>query len=579
VERPEKPDEDKFKTEREVIEKELQDVRDKLVSWDRFPREDYTLYLSLTTIASLSACCSPGMLPLGILNGNSTNNVLQNAIHDKISQADSPYGEKPGQNAVQKQQSELRAELSNIRNLQAGIKSSKQKIHDQIKTLDTSLKAKLTDQKAAKSKIPFKSVAEIDSAIASLESQVESGTMKLVEERKAVDTISAYRRHRRTLQSLDAGEGEIAADKAKITELKTQLVEDPEQKKLSDRSNEINMELDKIKAEKDEVYRSLQSLRDERTKLKTLENEQKDAKRKLEREFYAAKDAYRAYEKALYEARRERIKAEKEAKDKEYKRQIAAQKMEEANQPAFQAEINTCEGLIAHFDPTSPEAQAAKTKASLLKDAGLKALATRVIETEPKGKKLVKEEEDYFIGKPKKGKKGSAKGSGAATPTTPVASEEKEKGKFQLNHGILVELGRVDVRAPTKWDDVPGCVENLREKLAWYKENSVRVTKEVCIIMMLCSLHNFFPNISVCRISPGRRKRLTASKVLVERSGRSRRPQWLRRRPLLSQRRRRRRKRRRRSPSQSLRPPRRLRRRVRRWSKKVIVLRICLLVS
>jgi len=394
---------------------------------------------------------------------------------------------------VQRQQTELRAELSRIRSSQAGFKSAKQKIQDQIKTLDTSLKAKIADQKAAKSKIPFKSAAEIDSAIARLESQVESGTMKLVEERKALDTISTYRRHRKTLHSLDAGEGGIAADKAKITELKAQLVEDPEQKALSDRFNEITTKLDKIKAEQDEVYKNLHTLHDERIMLRTQEGEQRDAKRKLEWDFYAAKDAYREYEKAAYEVRKERMRAEREAKEREYKRRIAAEKMEEASQPAFQAEINTCEGLIAHFDPASPEALATKTKASLLKDAGLKALATRVVETEPKGKKLVKEEEDYFVGKPKKGKKGSAKGSGTSTPTTLATGEEKEKGKFQLNHGILVELGNVDVRAPTKWDDVPGCVGTLREKLAWYKENSERVTKEVCIIMMLmpCSLYNF----------------------------------------------------------------------------------------
>ncbi|KAF8423262.1 hypothetical protein EV426DRAFT_138169 [Tirmania nivea] len=463
VEKPEKPDEDKFKAEKEAIEKELQDVKDKLVSLDRITGR------LADTLKRLLLCLSLPSPP------------LSKAVQDKISQVEPPRstnGEKPGQNAVQKQQSELRAELSSIRNVQAGIKSSKQKIHDQIKTLDTSLKAKLADQQAAKSKIQFKSVEEIDSAIARLDSQVESGTMKIVEERKALDIISTYRRHRKTLQSLDAGEGGIAAEKAKIAELKAQLVEDPEQKRLSDRFNEIIAELDKIKAEQDEVYNNLHSLRDERTKLRTQENEQRDAKRKLERDFYAAKDSYRAYEKAAYEVRKEKIRAEREAKDKEYKRQIAVQKMEEASQPAFQAEINTCEGLIAHFDPASPEAQATKTKASLLKDAGLKALATRVVETEPKGKKLVKEEEDYFVGKPKKGKKGSAKGSGTVTPITLTVSEEKEKGKFQLNHGILAELGKVDVRAPTKWDDVPGCVEKLREKLAWYKENSERVTKE-----------------------------------------------------------------------------------------------------
>lgn len=304
--------------------------------------------------------------------------------------------------------------------------------------------------------------------------------MKIVDERKALDTISSHRRHKKTLQGLDAEEGGITELKTKVAQLKAQLTEDPEQKKLSDRYTEITTELDNIKADQDELYKNLNSLRDERTSLRGVENEKKDAKWKLDREFHAAKNAYRSYEKKAYEARRDRIRAEREAKDKEYKMQIAAQKMEEASQPAYQAEIYTCEGLIAHFDPTAPEAQAAATKPSLLKDAGLKALATRVVNAELKGMKLVKEEVDYFVGKPKKGKKGSNKGSGAVTPTTPVNAEEKEKGKFQLNHSILSELGKVDVRAPTKWDDVPACVEKLREKLNWYKEHSERVTKEVC---------------------------------------------------------------------------------------------------
>jgi len=262
--------------------------------------------------------------------------------------------------------------------------------------------------------------------------------------------------------------------------LKMQLVEDMDQKKLSQRCNEINVELNELKAQQDEPYKKLSSLRNKRTELKGLEAEAMNTKEALERKYSTTKDNYRAYERAVNERRREKLREEREARDKEFKRQLASQKMEEASQPAFQSEINTCEGLIMHFDPTSPEAQAAKTKASLLKDAGLKALATRVVEIEPKGKRLVKEEEDYFVGKPKKGKKGSNKGSGAATPTTPANVEDRgaERGKFQLNHGILAELAKVDVRAPIGRDDVPACIEKLRERLKWYKENSERVTKE-----------------------------------------------------------------------------------------------------
>ncbi|KAF8454445.1 hypothetical protein BDZ91DRAFT_702211 [Kalaharituber pfeilii] len=430
LEKPEKPDEGKFLEEQQAIETELQVIREQLRD-----------------------------------------------VQDKLSHAE-PARSRNGngsQNPIQQRQTKLREEQANIRNSQAVFKASKEKTHDQIKVLDTSLKAKVAEQKDGRSKIPFKTVADIDAAISRLEAEIESGTMKLVDERKAVADIPQYRKQKKALQALDAGQLAIEQDRAKIAELKAQLGEDPEQKRLSDRYTEINAELDKIKSEQDEVYKNLNSLRDERTRLKNLDREKWDAKKKLEDEFFSKKKAYQLYEKAAAQARRERFRKEREAKEREYRRRIAAEKMEEASRPAYTSEIQTCENLIAHFDPTSPEALAGKTKASLLKDAGLKAEAKRVVDKEPQGTKLVKVDEDYFVGKPKKGKKGSNKGSGTATPT---GGATEDKGKFQLNHGLLVELGKVGVRAPTGWDDIPACVETLREKLQWYKENSERVTKE-----------------------------------------------------------------------------------------------------
>ena len=351
----------------------------------------------------------------------------------------------------------------------------------------------------------FKTLAEIDAEISRLESLIDGGDMKIVDEKRAMDTIPTLRRDRRALEAVEES---ISQKEVRITELKTQVVDTPEQTGLNDRYNEINTEI-----------KLLSSLQNEYTTLRRLENEKINAMRKLERDFHATNVAYRAYQNAAYQERREKLKAEREAKDREYRRQAAAKKLAEVSQPAFQSEINTCEGLIAHFDPTSPEAQMAKTKASLYKDAGLKALATRVVETEPKGRKLVREEEDYFVGKPKRGKKGPNK---ADTPTTSASAEEKsvERGKFQLNHGILVELGKVDVRAPSCWDGVPACVEKLREKLIWYKENSERVTKEVCLPMQFTLLHYLFVfNVCVCRTFLRSNERLMASRTLVAGKG------------------------------------------------------------
>ena len=472
------------------------------------------------------------------------NSPSQKVIKEKISQIEplrTTNDEKPGPSPVQRKLSTLRAELGNISNQQSEFKSSKQKIRGQIETLEIALE----EHKKARQKMPFKVLAEIEAEIARLESLVDSDTMRIAEEKEATDTISALQRNRR---ALEAAEESISHKEAKIMELKVQVVDTPEQIRLNDRYNEISTEI-----------KQLSSLWDEHTALRRLESEKINARQKLEREFNAAKLAYRAIQNAAYHARREKFRTEREAKDREYKRQIAAKKLAEASQPAFQPEINTCEGLIAHFDPDSPEAQAAKTKASLHKDAGLKALATRVVETEPKGKKLVREEEDYFIGKPKKGKRGSNKDTVPTNPANTTNTEEKsaERGKFQLNHGILVELGKVDVRAPSRFDEVPSCVEKLRERLIWYKENSERVTQEVCLKMQLyyCCItyiYIFVSDICVRRTLPKHNTRLIASRTLVARKN-CIKPQQLRVKPLQRQRKREgKRRRRKKSHSQFL---------------------------
>lgn len=58
-----------------------------------------------------------------------------------------------------------------------------------MRDLDTSIKARIKEQNAAKGKIPYKTVEELDDAVKRLEAGVESGRMKLVDERKSLAEI------------------------------------------------------------------------------------------------------------------------------------------------------------------------------------------------------------------------------------------------------------------------------------------------------------------------------------------------------------------------------------------------------
>lgn len=83
-----------------------------------------------------------------------------------------------------------------------------------------------------------------------LNKQVESGSMKLVDERKALQEISSLRRVRKTVEAFQTEQDGIDADRAKLDELRKQL-DDPELKAASDRYETIKTELDAIKKDSD----------------------------------------------------------------------------------------------------------------------------------------------------------------------------------------------------------------------------------------------------------------------------------------------------------------------------------------
>ena len=79
-----------------------------------------------------------------------------------------------------------------------------------------------------------------------LEKQVESGNMRVVDEKRALQEIQQLKRSRRTVESFQADQESIEADRAKLDELRKQL-DDPEFKAISDRYDTIKAELDEIK--------------------------------------------------------------------------------------------------------------------------------------------------------------------------------------------------------------------------------------------------------------------------------------------------------------------------------------------
>ncbi|KAF1939609.1 hypothetical protein EJ02DRAFT_408270 [Clathrospora elynae] len=411
--KPEKPDDDKYKEDLAKVEKEHTAAQDKL-----------------------NAC--KAKLDLA-----------------KPNNKDSPNG---------KRQQELKTELNAIRQAQQGNKSGRNAIFEKIKKLDDQLKTQLNELKTAKGKSNYRSVEDVDQEIARLQKQVDGGMMKLVDEKRALADISTLNKTRKTFSGFDSQQKRVDEIKSQIAEQK-KLLDDPENRALSDKYTKLQTELDALKAEQDEAFKSLRTLREETDKARAEQQAKYQARKDLKDGYYQAKRAFQNYEFEARKVRNEKRRQEQVQYTASKRKEAATKRLEEAGAPAYQDEIFATEGLIRHFDPSAlPQ----KETAAASKFA---ASAQRTVdESGLKGTRISKKdtlEEDYFAGTGgKKGKKGK-KGGAAAAPS-----------KFNLNMGIIEELAKVGVDAPSSQDEVPATVEKLNAKLKHWKEDQDRKTKE-----------------------------------------------------------------------------------------------------
>ena len=334
-----------------------------------------------------------------------------------------------------------------------------------LAALDAQLKSRIAEQKTKRAQVPWKSVAEIDAEIERKEKIVESGKATILEEKKALDEQSRLRKQKKAFAGFDEAQAGIDNVKAQISELKKSL-DNPEAKSLSAKYDTIDKELKGIRAEQDEAYKGLNALRDERTKANSEQQEKWVAIRAVKDEYFKARRAFKEFEDKIFRERQARQKEEREAYNKEKRRKIAAQKLEEASEPAFLDQILTAEGLIHYFDPS-----AAEPSRPLLSPSGFAAEAQRSVDTKSEitGTKVAKKEDredDYFVGTGgKKGKKG----------------KKAAKTDFNLSMGIIEELGKVGIEPPMNQAAVPSVVEKLKEKRDKWKKDQDAKTKEVSL--------------------------------------------------------------------------------------------------
>ena len=307
---------------------------------------------------------------------------------------------------------------------------------------------------------------------------MESGNLKLAEEKRALQEISTTKRSRRVVEGFQAEQNSIEQDRAKIDELRKQL-DDPAAKAVSERYDAIKAELDELKKESDELFAGRSKLFEERDNIQNEFNALLNERRESTQRFREANDQYWNKVNEDRARRAEQQRQQRIAEEARKKKEIVERLLEEAQIPAYGAQIEDCQTLIDYFsgkttgNVTLKSSQPAAVSKTAL--AGVPELELRKVEESPELvpiKKKGEEEETYFVGGNRKAKgKKTLKANG-----TSHASEAGSSGTFNVPLATLTALLSLSIPPITSNADLTRVVEDLNTKKAWFEANQERQT-------------------------------------------------------------------------------------------------------
>lgn len=350
--------------------------------------------------------------------------------------------------------SDLKQELQKVRDEQQSNREAKGGVINKIKQLDEQVKYKIKEMQASRQGMSFKTVSEVDDRIASLENEIERGAMKLIDEKQALKDISKLRAVRKQLGAVSGQQSSIDTLKSQIDALRKSL-DDPETKSLESATSKLQKELDALKLQSSDWYAKRQALYDEKQAMNEKRQQAYQNLKKIEDEYHTSRKAYQKYEREEREKRMERERAAQDEFYKQKRMKDAEKRMEEAKQPAYVAQIATCESLIRFFEQS--------TKKSESKSEETKSDAKITKEKEEEGVLFVRKDDNLFVGTNQKKKK---------------SRKEPRESKWSLSVGILEDLRFINVDPPIAIDEVPQCLEKLQKKIEFFQENQEQATKE-----------------------------------------------------------------------------------------------------
>ncbi|KNE62737.1 hypothetical protein AMAG_07922 [Allomyces macrogynus ATCC 38327] len=393
---------------------------------------------------------------------------------------------------------DLRSKLETVKKQQDELVRTKEDLLKRLLVLNTSVKARTEELNAISQRFGYSSLDAVQARIQTLEAKIASGTLKLIDERKAANELAQLQRCEPLFATRAAKEKEIEQDRAEIAAVEAKLATlQPSAGGLAQSFEDVKKELDSLALAKKQAYDKAQDLYKQRNALQ-------DQLAKLTDERNRAQDAFRAATEEHYKTLREererkakRLADQRKQMERERVEEIAQEELERAAVPAYEDEMAICRNLIAYLQQhpavkgsgIKVAAAAAKANAAGSASTGVPAHAIRKVDTAvPAGATLLKRDDGagWFNVTPKKGGKknkggaaapaaraaesASAESSGAATPS----SSSGPAFKFPLT--VMENFWKVKVDVPVTAADAPVAIAALNQKLHWFQTHQKLAT-------------------------------------------------------------------------------------------------------
>ncbi|KAJ2787205.1 multicopy suppressor of BFA (Brefeldin A) [Coemansia interrupta] len=366
--------------------------------------------------------------------------------------------------------------LQDIRKEQSSLKKSRGKVFDRHASLTASISKKTADLKAQQSKLTYKTVDAIDEVLAKHQSQIDSGNLKIVEERRLSDEMAGLRRAKKQVEQAAALQKNIEADLAELAEIDEQIA-GTNARALGEEYDRLQSELDSLRASQEEGHQKRGELFSERSRILKELDQAWEFKRRLQ-------DDHRRINNEYYQwQQQERIRKANEEKQRrvqelrEKRLAIAQEQREEAEIPAFEDEINGCDSLIIYLNSIQPSTTASpgsksenSTRPSSVASTIRGASSDLHIPAGMLALKKTNDEADYF--------------AGSSSSKSKRRNERKDKKNGPASEILKLPLAvaerflELEVDIPTTSASIAATIEKLEARKQYFIGNQAKVTNE-----------------------------------------------------------------------------------------------------